>query len=652
MANTETNWIFNLIDHITAPMRNITRATAQQAEAVEDVQERVKLSEKDTREALANEQAHRKQVTEKIKEQEKAVKELEKAADKAAPGRRQAEAVQELSKAKVKLEELRETLKGTDDDIKQLTDDLGEFQQKAARWDQVATGINQFTELVDKVASSLDFAEEIQKTQTNIQRMTGLTGSALEDVMGDVHRLGKVFGDSDEDIAIAANAMTKQMGGSFEENLALIKQGYEKGANLNGDMLDQLKEYSSQASEFGISTSQALALMAQAGKDGVFSDKALDSLKEANLSLKEMGQPQVDALAGIGLLPEDLKGKTTMQAVQMISEAMQQANVTVQQKQLVMADIFKGAGEDAGMQWIEGLAQNKANLEDMVSVEETGAGFNAFVADMQMMISNAFGKGATYITNFATAITGLSSLFGVMTTIKGLLTAQTVATEGAAASQRGLNLAMINNPVGWVVAGIAVLVGGIVLAWNKFEGFRKVVFGLWEAFKQVFNNIAGLFKAVFAPVMEAITAVREGRYMDAAKAVVKLTPVGMAASAAKYAAGGGLTKGVGEAWEKGKAQGAASWAKDQEKKDESIHQTAFNRNAPVLDGLVTPDDKKKGKKGDGLNIDGSGGGKAITMNLEIKNYFNNVSSQLDVRRVADQVASVINDRLRDAAIDL
>ena len=119
------------------------------------------------------------------------------------------------------------------------------------------------------------------------------------------------------------------------------------------------------------------------------------------------------------------------------------------------------------------------------------------------------------------------------------------------AAQWALNIAMSANPIGLVVAGIAALVVGVVMAWRKFEGFRMVVMGLWEAFKQVFSNISSLFKKVFSPIMEAITAFKEGRYADAAKALGKqvfnLTPVGMYQAVKD----GGLTKGVADAYKKG-----------------------------------------------------------------------------------------------------
>jgi phage-related minor tail protein len=211
--------------------------------------------------------------------------------------------------------------------------------------------INQAFELFDTLGEKLDFTKDINKTKLALQQM-GVQD--VDEVSAKIHNISKVFEDDSMQIAKAANAMTKQIGGSFESNLALLQAGYEKGANLNGDMLDQFKEYGPQMRELGLDASQMLAIMAKAGKDGLFSDKAIDSIKEANLSLKEMGTTQLDALKGIGLNYErDLKGKTSFEAVQLISKAMEGA--TAQAKQLALTDIFKGAGEDAGMSFILGL---------------------------------------------------------------------------------------------------------------------------------------------------------------------------------------------------------------------------------------------------------------------------------------------------------
>lgn len=66
--------------------------------------------------------------------------------------------------------------------------------------------------------------------------------------------------------------------------------------------------------------------------------------------------------------------------------------------------------------------------------------------------------------------------------------AATVATTAWTAAQWLLNAAFIASPIGWIVLGIGALVGAIIWAWNKFEGFRNVVLSVWETIKG-FGNI-------------------------------------------------------------------------------------------------------------------------------------------------------------------
>lgn len=136
-------------------------------------------------------------------------------------------------------------------------------------------------------------------------------------------------------------------------------------------------------------------------------------------------------------------------------------------------------------------------------------------------------------------------------------------------AQIALNIAMTANPIGIVIAAIAALVAGIMYAWNNFEGFRRVILGLWEVFKTVFTNIGVFFKQIFSPISDALAAFKEGRYLDVAKAVGKLaynlSPVGLITNAVQFQKEGGFTKGVSDAWEKGKELAKRETSTDPEK---------------------------------------------------------------------------------------
>ena len=342
--------------------------------------------------------------------------------------------------------------------------------------------INQMGELFDSVSEQLNFTNDISNTQTALNQMDV---SNVDEMSAKIHQISKIFNEDSIEIAKAANAMTKQIGGSFESNLALLEAGYEKGANLNGDMLDQFKEYGPQIRELGLDASSMLAIMAKAGKDGLFSDKAIDSIKEANLSLKEMGPAQLDALKGIGLGVKDLAGKTSFEAVRMIAKSMKGA--TAQAKQLALTDIFKGAGEDAGMGFILGLGTMDLDPNNIPSFANADKGFKSWVADLQSSIAENVGGWTPLINALGMggmAIIGMISLGGEVLPMLGKLAK---ATKLTAAAQWLFNIAMDNFP-------LILIIGLIVLAIAKFDE--------WGAALMLVGGIAlAVFGSIMAPIV-------------------------------------------------------------------------------------------------------------------------------------------------------
>jgi tape measure domain-containing protein len=185
---------------------------------------------------------------------------------------------------------------------------------------------------------------------------------------------------------------------------------------------------------------------------------------------------------------------------------------------------------------------------------------------------------------------------GGLAVVTGLLTT----------AQWALNAAFIASPIGWIVVGLGLLVGGIIYAWKHFEGFRKVVYGLWETFKSVFTSIGNLFKQIFSPISEAIKAIQEHRWSDAAKAtgqlMFNLSPVGFAMATKDFAKGGGFDS-VSGAYGKGEAKGSASWKADHEKKDAKKTTVESKQKDYAASGI-----DKKGGAGVAAGVDAVSGG--------------------------------------------
>lgn len=75
----------------------------------------------------------------------------------------------------------------------------------------------------------------------------------------------------------------------------------------------------------------------------------------------------------------------------------------------------------------------------------------------------------------------LNSILIVVGPLVAAFTAWSVALKVAAAYQWLLNIAMNANPIGLIVTGIALLTGGLILAYKKSDTFRGILNGLWQS---------------------------------------------------------------------------------------------------------------------------------------------------------------------------
>jgi hypothetical protein len=70
-----------------------------------------------------------------------------------------------------------------------------------------------------------------------------------------------------------------------------------------------------------------------------------------------------------------------------------------------------------------------------------------------------------------------------------------------------LSAAMTATPIGAIIVAIVALIGFVIYLWNKFEGFRGFLVGLWESFKAVFTNIRELAGNVLGGIGELLIGV-------------------------------------------------------------------------------------------------------------------------------------------------
>ena len=211
-------------------------------------------------------------------------------------------------------------------------------------------------------------------------------------------------------------------------------------------------------------------------------------------------------------------------------------------------------------------------------IKGIGQGIKFYKENQTLIHSLAVAVGilttAYYVNAAASAFMALKANFYTFAVLR-----QVAANGLLIGSIRGIGMAINTalGPIGWISSAIAAVSAGVMYAWNTFEGFRGAVYGVWEAVKQVFVNIWDFFKRYFSPVLEAIKAVQEGRWTDAAQAagtaLLRLNPATAPAmlAASAYKDRDKLTKGIGDAYSKGRAEGIASFRKDKEGEKAAVY---------------------------------------------------------------------------------
>lgn len=216
-----------------------------------------------------------------------------------------------------------------------------------------------------------DYNKGIKGATKLTKQFTDKSGDDLKIYRSEVQALADYYSKDFRDMLTAINSVEKQFGISSDEALKVIKDGFIAGADANGEFLSALKEYPAYFKEAGISADQFVAIVAETNKQGVFSDKGIDTIKEANTRLREMTTSTASALNGIGIsskqVQEDLQtgAKTTFQIMQEVSAKLDELPESSAVVGTAIADIFGGPGEDAGLQYIRTLKDISVNLDEV-----------------------------------------------------------------------------------------------------------------------------------------------------------------------------------------------------------------------------------------------------------------------------------------------
>ena len=318
------------------------------------------------------------------------------------------------------------------------------------------------------------------------QQFTGKSGDDLKAFRNEVQAVADSFNADFRETLIATNALSKQFGISANEALQLVKDGFLAGGDANGEFLDTLKEYPAYFKEAGISADQFVAIVTQTNKMGIFSDKGVDAIKEANLRLREMTTATAAALDGIGISSEQVQKdlqtgiKTTFDVTQDVSAKLAELPDNAATVGAAIADIFGAPGEDAGLQYLRTLKDISTNMDEVKGKAGVLAQLQEEQLQSQIELQNA-----------------LSGLFD--------------ATGGNFETLTTQAKVFVNQGLTAIIKGVIDVVNYLIELYNESVLMRAIWNGIVAGFKTTFDTLGNLF-GFFIDIVKATGTALKGAF--------------------------------------------------------------------------------------------------------------------------------------------
>ena len=214
-----------------------------------------------------------------------------------------------------------------------------------------------------------DYNQGIKEATKLTKQFTNYSGNQLKEYRSEVQALADYYRKDFKETLLVVNSLSKQFGIEASEAVKILRDGFIAGADANDEYFAGVREYSAQFKEAGLSANEFVSIIAQTNQMGIFSDKGIDVIKEANIRLREMTTATADALEGIGISSQQVQKelqdgeKTTFQIIQEVSARLNELPESSQKVGAAIADIFGNMGEDAGLKYIRTLKDISTDLD-------------------------------------------------------------------------------------------------------------------------------------------------------------------------------------------------------------------------------------------------------------------------------------------------
>lgn len=384
-----------------------------------------------------------------------------------------------------------------------------------------------------------DYNEGIEESTRLTKEFLGLTGDNLKAVRSEIQATADTYGKDYKETLEAVDVLTSQYGYDTQEAIKIINDGFQSGADLNGDMIAKIKQYAPAFHDANISGKELVATIQQT-RSGIFSDSGMALIQMGSKKIREMSTATAGALDAIGIsskkVQADLESgsKSTYDVIKMISTRLKELPQNSQAVGAVLKDVFGRQGANAGLKMIEQLDTMNTDLEKLKETtgeygekmneqREANEELNRVLAAMFDMSDKGFGEMLISVKTLT--VQGITKLLkGVISVINYLIdlyNESMVVRAGVQAivvnfknlwSTVKLVFNLIVDAVkgaGRNLKGLADIVEGIVtFSFDKIKsGFSQIMNGYAKTVKESWKDIKNFAKEGATNTMDAINSV-------------------------------------------------------------------------------------------------------------------------------------------------
>lgn len=650
----QTNWILELVDKITQPVREVTESVGRLDIAIDRVDTRIDNFASNTAASF-----ERSNTSLRLMAAEAGANALQNLGQPFLDG---ADGTYAMNSG---LHELKAITGITNEALEEIKENARETSVEFGS--DAQDNIRSYTLLLSKLSPEIaENPEALDRMGTSVAKLAETMHGDLTGATNAASSIMNQFGVDLSNPTEAAEIMYQMLNqvvasakvGSQEVDA--VAQGVDeagakaKNANVSfaetNAALQVLGKYGKEGREGGIALRNVFAILE---KQDFLPKEVLERLKQAGVDVDALGdksKPLADRLNEL----QKLKGQDN------VLGAMFGMENTI---------AITGLLENLPLlrQYTQDIQSDQTALNDMAaemgkSYQEQKDRIVSYFDNIKLSIYGATGsmlpfidvglQGILGIVNLAPGIMAMVQVFQLLSRVTWI---QTIATYAVTAAQWLWNAALTANPIGIIIMAIAALIGLVVLAWNKFEGFRQVIFKGWEMLKLfgtvikdfVIDRLKGMLSGITG-IGKALYQFFTGDWKEAWETGKQAASDLIGIDAAKNAVNN-LKKGIPDALAEGQKKSDAYTAKKKKETDpkaSGVNNYDFKptnvSNPPTT--TVTPAAAATDKTE-------KGGGKIINMTLTVNNKYHVSKNDLNnVERLAEKVVGKINDTMKDALI--